>query len=218
MLSRLFPGIKFSRILMALVGSAILAFGLYNIHSISDVSEGGSLGLSLLFHHWFGVSPAISGILIDGTCYLIGWKVLGRTFVGYSLAASGGFSLFYAIYERFPRVYPEIADHPLAAALIGAVFIGCGAGIAVRAGGAPGGDDALAMALADATPLPIESIYLLTDLSVLLFSLSYIPLRRILYSVLTVVLSGQIVGLFQPDHGLYGRISTFFRRIRENRT
>ena len=218
MLSRLFPGCKLKNCCLALLGSAVLAFGLYNIHSISNVSEGGSLGLALLFNYWFKISPAVSSIFIDGICYLIGWKVLGRSFVGYSIVASGGFSIFYAIYERFPRVYPAIADYPLAAAVIGAVFIGTGAGIAVRAGGAPGGDDALAMALSKMTPLSIENVYLLTDISVLLLALTYCPLRRILYSVLTVVLSGQIVGLFQPNHGLAGKIISLRNRKTKNNT
>ena len=41
----------------------------------------------------------------------------------------------------------------------------------------------------------IQWIYLASDMTVLLLSLSYIPLRRILYSLLTVILSGQIIGL-----------------------
>ena len=35
-------------------------------------------------------------------------------------------------------------------------------------------------------------------LTVLLLSLTYIPLRRIAYSLLTVILSGQLIGLIQP--------------------
>ncbi len=40
-------------------------------------------------------------------------------------------------------------------------------------------------------------MYLISDLSVLALSLSYIPLSRIVYSLLTVVLSGQIIGQMQ---------------------
>ena len=45
--------------------------------------------------------------------------------------------------------------------------------------------------------LPIQRIYLISDLAVLLLSLSYIPMQRIAYSLLTVILSGQIIGLIQ---------------------
>ena len=43
----------------------------------------------------------------------------------------------------------------------------------------------------------IERIYLISDLTVLVLSLSYIPMKRIAWSLLTVVLSGQIIGLIQ---------------------
>jgi len=67
----------------------------------------------------------------------------------------------------------------------------------VRAGGAPSGDDALAMAVSKATRMQIQWAYLISDLLVLALSLTYIPLSRILYSLLTVVLSGQIIGWIQ---------------------
>lgn len=75
--------------------------------------------------------------------------------------------------------------------------MGVGAGLCVRLGGAPGGDDALAMSLSHVTRQPIERIYLLSDLIVLLLSLTYIPLRRIAWSLLTVTLSGQLIGVIQ---------------------
>ena len=75
--------------------------------------------------------------------------------------------------------------------------MGVGSGLCVRVGGATSGDDALAMSLSKHTHIKIQWIYFISDLSVLLLSLSYIPLRRIAYSLLTVILSGQIIGLLQ---------------------
>ena len=69
--------------------------------------------------------------------------------------------------------------------------------MSVRAGGAPGGDDALAMALHKVLRQPIERIYLGSDLVVLALSASYLPLERLACSLLTVLLSGQIIGLIQ---------------------
>ena len=81
--------------------------------------------------------------------------------------------------------------------MLGAIFVGVGVGLCVLAGGAPGGDDALAMSLSHTLRCRIGWIYLASDLTVLALSLSYIPLRRILYSLLTVVLSGQIIDQIQ---------------------
>ena len=155
------------------------------------------LGLTLLLHHWLGVSPSVSGLILNAACYLFGYKTLGRSFVFYSVIAGGGFSLFYALFELLPPVFPMLAGAPLAAAIVGALFVGIGVGFSVRAGGAPGGDDALAMTLSQVLRQPIERIYLASDLIVLLLSASYLPLSNLACSLLTVLLSGRLIGLVQ---------------------
>lgn len=191
------PRLRLNNCIMALAGSAVLAFGLYHIHSFSGVTEGGVLGMTLLLQHWFSISPAVSGLIMNILCYLLGWKLLGKEFIGYSVIAGGGFSLFYAIIEHFPPLFPGLSEHPLVASIAGALFVGIGVGLSVRAGGAPGGDDALAMSLSHVTKINLRWIYLFTDFVVLLLSISYIPLTRIWYSLLTVLLSGQLIGIMQ---------------------
>lgn len=180
-----------------LLGGAILAFGLYNVHNFAQVTEGGQLGLTLLLHHWFSISPALSGLVFNIICYLIGWRTLGKSFILYSAAAAAGFSSCYWISEQFPPLWPQIGAYPLAAALLGALFVGVGTGLCVRAGGAPSGDDGLVMSIHKITKIKIEYVYLFFDLVVLALSLTYIPLKRILYSVLTVSLSSFSIGLIQ---------------------
>lgn len=192
--------------MIALIGSAIQAFGIYNIHSLSNVTEGGVLGAMLLIDHWLHISPSVSGFLMNGACYVMGWRLLGKVFVVYSFVASAGFSIVYKICEQFPPLWPEIANMPLLASVLGAVFVGVGAGVCVRIGGATSGDDALAMSLSHVTGMRVQWIYLASDLIVLLLSLSYIPVRRIAYSLLTVILSGQIIGWVQRT-----RLLTFAR-------
>lgn len=192
-----FEDIKLSSCIIAFFSSAMLAFGLYNIHSLSGVTEGGILGLTLLLEHWFDISPSVSGMILNLLCYLMGWKFLGRKFIIYSIAAATGFSVSYRIFELFGPLFPQIAERPLAAAVLGAIFVGISAGICVRIGGAPGGDDALAMSIARITHMDIRWVYLMCDLIVLVLSLSYIPVQRIAYSFLTVLLSGQIIGIVQ---------------------
>lgn len=201
----MFSGIKFSYCIIALLGSAVQAFGLYNIHSLSGVTEGGVLGMTLLLDHWLQISPAVSGFVMNGACYALGWKLLGRVFLVYSFVASAGFSVAYRICEQFDPLWPKIAQMPLLAAVLGAAFVGVGTGICVRVGGATSGDDALAMSLSHVTRVKVQWIYLTSDLIVLLLSLSYIPVKRIAYSLLTVILSGQIIGAVQKIPSRRGR-------------
>ena len=112
---------------ITLLGSFILAFGLYNVHSISGVTEGGVLGATLLLEHWTGISPAFTGGIMNILCYILGWKLLGKEFIAYSALATAGFSGTYKICEQFPHLWPELANMPLLAALVGALFVGVGA-------------------------------------------------------------------------------------------
>ncbi|MBR2021916.1 MAG: YitT family protein [Clostridia bacterium] len=193
----MFKNIKIKSCIVLILSSAFLAFGLYNVHSLSGVTEGGALGLNLLLEYWFDISPSVTNFVFSVICYLIGWKLLGREFIIYSAVAAGSFSVFYRIFECFPYVYPKLYEMPLLAAILGAVFVGVGTGIAIRFGGAVCGDDAIAMSISHVTGLKIEWVYMISDVTVLGLSLTYIPLTRIAYSLLTVILSGQIIGFIQ---------------------
>ncbi|MBP3647115.1 MAG: YitT family protein [Clostridia bacterium] len=197
MLRKLFRDISPLACAVVVFSSVFQAFGIYHVHAVSGVTEGGVLGATLLLQHWFDISPAVSSFVFNVILYAIGWKTLGRTFLIYSAVATLTYSAAYGVIEQFPPLWPELYHMPLAAALLGAVFIGIGAGLCVRAGGATCGDDALAMSLVRILNIKIERIYLVSDMTVLLLSLSYIPFRRIAYSLLTVILSGQIIGLVQ---------------------
>lgn len=181
----------------AFLSSAFQAFGMYHIHALADITEGGVLGATLLLEYWLHLSPALTGAILNGACYLLGWGLLGKDFLITSLFAAGGFSAGYWLFEQFPPLWPQLAAMPFLASVLGALFIGIGAGICVRCGGATSGDDALAMSLSKVTKVPIQWIYLISDLTVLGLSLTYLPFKNILPSLLTVVLSGQIIGWVQ---------------------
>lgn len=185
------------RCIMIAIGNFILAFGLYNVHAQAAVTEGGVLGANLLLKYWFNISPAYSSLVINGICFAIGWRILGTGFLGYSAVAGIAFSISYRILECFEPLIPSLAPYPAAASIAGALFVGIGVGISIRAGGATGGDDAIAMAISKKAKIDIRWLYLVSDVSILLLSLSYIPFQKIFWSLVTVILSGQIIGLFQ---------------------
>lgn len=179
------------------LGAAILAFGLFNVHSQSGVTEGGVLGTTLLLLHWLHLSPALSNPILDGACYLLGLRMLGWGFIKNAVFSSLCYAACYAAFERLGPVLPSLAAHPLAAALLGGLFVGIGVGLVVREGGACGGDDALALVLSRLLRVNISRAYFLTDFVVLMLSLSYIPPRRILFSLLTTLVSSFLIERIQ---------------------
>lgn len=185
------------RILYILLGTAICSFGIYNIHRQTGVSEGGVLGMILLLNHWFHISPSVLSVTLDVLCYGLAFRRLGARFLVISGISSLSLSLFFRIWESFPPMLPNFYDKPLLAALLGALFIGIGVGIVIINGGSCSGDDALALFISDITGWRISRSYLITDLSVLALSLTYIPLGRLFYSLITVTLSSFIIDLIQ---------------------
>ena len=184
---------RYFYLIYILLGAFILAFGMYNIHSRTIITEGGIWGIELLLFNWFGLSPAVTAPFLDGTCYLMGVVFLGKEFILKSFVGTLGYSAFYAFLEQFPPLLPDLDSIPILAAIIGAVFVGIGAGIVVRQGGACAGDDALALVISKKLKIKISKAYLFTDITVLLLSLTYIPFRQIAYSLVTVLLSGWII-------------------------
>ena len=188
---------KYSHLPTLILGSAILAFGMFNIHSRSPVTEGGILGMTLFIQHWFGISPAFSGFVMDVSLFLLGTKYFGKEFLGNAVTASLMFSVFYRIYEHIGYMLPDISYSPLMCAILGGIFVGVGVGLVVRQGGAAGGDDSLALVLSHKFGWSIANCYLLTDLTVLVLSLSYIPFSKIAYSLVTVMISSKIIEFIQ---------------------
>lgn len=184
-------------VLSILFGTAITTFGIYNIHRQADITEGGILGLILLFNFWLGMSSSLLSPILDTLSYALGFKYLGREFLKMSIFATMCMAGFFRLWESFPPLLPSLSDYPLTAALLGGCFVGTGCGLVVRQGASCAGDDALALVISKITGCRISKAYLLTDITVLVFSLSYIPAKRIVYSLVTVTVSSLLIDFIQ---------------------
>ena len=195
--TKLFQGLSVKNILWILVGAAICTFGIHNIHQQVGITEGGVIGGMLLLEHWLRISPAYITPVLDIACYLLALKYLGAGFIRTSILSTLSVSLFYKLWEQFPPMLPDLSEHPLVAAVLGALFVGIGVGIIVRQGGSSGGDDALALVISKVSKCRLSFAYLFTDLTVLVLSLSYIPVSRIAFSLVTVTISSFLIDKVQ---------------------
>lgn len=180
-----------------IAGAGILAFGLYNVHARCNLSEGGVLGLSLLLLHWLRVSPGISNLLLDAAAILAGAIVLKKSFLWDSIAASVCYTLWYILFESFPPILPDLSAWPWMAAIAGGLFVGVGTSLIVRYGCAAGADDSLALIVQAKTQIRLSVFYAISDFTVLTLSLTYIPFSRIVWSMLSVVISSLIIELLR---------------------
>lgn len=178
-------------------GAAILTFGLHNIHAQTGITEGGVLGLLLFVNHWTGLPASVVSPVLDLLCYLLALRFLGGQFIRTSLISTAAVALCFKFWESFPYLLPDLSGAPLAAALLGGVFVGVGVGVIVRGGGSSGGDDALALTISRVTKWRLSRAYMFTDFVVLGLSLSYLPAGRIVFSLITVTLSSWLIDRVQ---------------------
>lgn len=194
---RILSGLSWKRILFIIIGAMICSFGIHNIHQQTGITEGGVIGLMLFIEHWIGISPAFITPVLDAACYLLAFKYLGGRFIKISAISTLSVSFFYKVWEQFPHMLPDLSVYPLAAAVLGGIFVGVGVGLIIRQGGSSGGDDALALTISRVTHMRLARAYLFTDLVVLGLSLSYIPVSRIIFSVITVTISSFLIDRIQ---------------------
>ena len=190
---KLAEGLSVKKILLLIAGAMICSFGIHNIHQRTGITEGGIIGLMLLVEHWLNISPAYITPVLDAACYLLAYKYLGGNFIKISIISTLFISGFYKIWEQFPPMLPDLSAYPLLAAIAGGIFVGIGVGLIIRQGGSCGGDDALALTLSHAAGLRLSRAYLFTDIVVLVLSLTYIPVLRIIFSLITVTISSYLI-------------------------
>lgn len=191
---------KYSKsIALIILGSCILAFGSFNFNYQNNVTEGGVLGLLLLIKNIFDISPSITAIVIDLSLFALGARFFGKQFLYLSVFASLSFSTWYKVWESIGFIVPNLNNNMLLASILAGIGVGIGIGIIVRAGGAAGGDDVIALVGSKITPLKLNHVYMITDLIVLVLSLTYLNFKQIFFSIIAVTISGKIISLMYDD-------------------
>lgn len=211
---KLTEGITVKKTVALLAGAMICSFGIHNIHQRTGITEGGIIGLMLLLENLLNISPAYITPVLDIACYAAAFGFLGGQFILLSVISTAFVSGFYKIWELFPPLLPDLSPYPLAAALLGGIFVGVGVGIIIRQGGSSGGDDALALSISHLCHCRLSHAYLFTDVTVLLLSLTYIPPKRIVFSLITVTVSSNIIDLIKDFDGTKEKFFSVLRRIR----
>lgn len=178
---------------LVLLGSLVLAFGIYNFNWQNNITEGGILGLLLLFEHLFDISPSITNIIFDIVAFGIGAKYFGKKFLYYSLLCTGSFSAFYWVFEQSAPIIPALDGNMLAASLLAGLFVGIGVGLVVKGGGAAGGDDVIAIVVSKFTKWTLSQVYLFSDVIILSLSLVYLNTAEIFWSLIAVYVSSKTI-------------------------
>lgn len=188
-------------IIPIIAGSAIYAFGLLYFIIPNELMEGGVTGITVLLNYAFNISPSISTMALNIPLFLVGMKILGKRQSVYTGLGIASLTLFLWLFELLidrGYVVPFHTEHDyILAALYAGVTLGAGLGIVFRFGGTTGGSDIIARIINRKFGFSMGQIILSLDILIIGLSLFFIPLERILYTLVAVFIASKVIDFIQ---------------------
>jgi uncharacterized membrane-anchored protein YitT (DUF2179 family) len=180
-------------IIIIIIGSGIMGFGVNYFNIANRLAEGGVTGITILLKYIFDWDPGITNFLINIPLLAIGWKVLGRTTLVYTIVGTIALSFFLSVFSPFR--YPM--EDTLLAALYAGVTVGLGLGLVFWAGGTTGGVDIIARLGQKYKGWSIGRTIFAFDFFIILFSLVYLRLELAMYTLVAVYVSARVIDFVQ---------------------
>ncbi len=177
-----------------LIGSFLIAIGLYFFWAPSDLAAGGVSGLAIILKALIPRVPIGAIILaLDVVMFAIGFLFLGKNFGVRSIICSLEVSLFMMLFELIWPLGESISDDLLILLIFGAVFIAIGQALIFNAEASSGGTDIIAKIINRYTPINIGSALMLSDLTVVILATSIFGIEKGLYAALGVLITTNLI-------------------------
>jgi len=182
-------------------GTAVYAFGLHYFVLPNTLMEGGVTGIGLLLYYILGLPLSFTTLLLNVPLFLAGWRLLGwksmtMTLYG-TLCLTGSLWLMERAVDA-GLIVPLASDRDLIlAALYAGVTLGAGLGIVFRFGATTGGIDIAARILVRKFGWSMGRTILGLDAAVIGSSLIFVPVERVLYTLVVVFISSRIIDFVQ---------------------
>ena len=140
----------------------------------NSITTGGVAGVSSILYWGTGFPVQLSYFIINGLLLMAALRILGIRFCLKTIYAvsvlTAGVAFVTANYHGH-----LLSDQPFMAAIIGAVFCGCGVGLGLSSNGSTGGTDIIAAIINKYRDISLGRIIMLCD--VVIISSSYLVLR-----------------------------------------
>ena len=189
--------------LMITVGTALYAFGFVTVNIADRLAEGGIAGITLLLKFLVGVNPAFSTILINIPLLIIGYRYLGKRSLIYTIYGTLALSFWIWLWQLLP-VSLNVHHDLFIAAILAGIIGGFGLGLVYRFNGTTGGTDIIARIFEKKKGAPMGQSLFALDVCVLVASLTYIDLRRMMYTLVCSFVFSRVVNFIQ-DGGYSAR-------------
>jgi uncharacterized membrane-anchored protein YitT (DUF2179 family) len=140
----------------------------------NNITTGGVAGVSSILFWGTGIPVQTSYFVINAILLLIALRVLGWKFCVKTIYAVTVLTTGVGLTTSFYTGH-LLSDQPFMAAIIGAVFCGCGVGLGLSSNGSTGGTDIVAAIINKYRDISLGRVIMICD--VIIISSSYLVLR-----------------------------------------
>lgn len=170
-------------LLLNLIGSSLLAFGVCAFVEPFSLIVGGATGISLVLHRLLGLNVSIVALAINILVLIPGYIFGSKRLVFGSLLSSLIYPAALAVFERIPQI-TTIADNVILATVCGGIVCGLGIGLVMKSGGSTGGLDIPVLILHKYTHLPVNVLMNCTDSCIMLAQIPIFALTSVIYGLI----------------------------------
>lgn len=180
------------------LGTTLLALGIYCFTAPNQIAPGGVSGLSTLIHDLTDLPLGFLSGVFNLPLLWLGYRHLGKAFFYKTLLSVVSFTV---IYDRVLPVMPVYQGDPILAALFGGVVMGTGIGITFLCDGSTGGLDISSKVIQQKYPhIKIGTVVFLSDLVIIgVAALVYRDVTTAMYALIAMFVSTRMI-----DTVLYG--------------
>jgi uncharacterized membrane-anchored protein YitT (DUF2179 family) len=181
---------EIQQLIVITIGAIIAAFGLDMFLVPNAILDGGVIGLSIIAAELTGVSMSIFLIVLNLPFLYIGYKRMGMKFTLNTLYGVVVLSASTAYLHHFEPVTTDL----FLATIVGAVILGTGVGLVIRAGGALDGTEIVAILVSKNRTISVGQLVMVMNFFIfILAALLVFSWDTAMYSIITYFIAFKMI-------------------------
>jgi uncharacterized membrane-anchored protein YitT (DUF2179 family) len=181
------------RILGIILGAIMTAVSINSLIIPNKIADGGITGIAILLHYLLDWPISWMVFLLNLPLFLMGWKMVGRVFLSYSIIGV----ITLSISLNMSSVIPTVTSDTLLAAIYGGVLSGIGMGIIFRCRGSLGGTDILAVFFSRTTSFSVGQILMGIDAIIFIVTAILLSPEMAMYAMIYMFIATKVIDLVQ---------------------
>lgn len=176
-------------LLKIVVGSFVFALAVNTFALPNNLGEGGVTGVTMMLYYLYEIPPAVTNVLFNAVILTIGWKLLDKKTILYTIFAVAIMSVFL----HFTESWGFVSEQSIVPAIGAGSLMGLGMGLIMKGEGTTAGSAILAKIMNKYFGWRVSYALLFFDVIVVVASLKVIGLENFILTVVSLFVSTKVL-------------------------